>query len=183
VERVADEIDGVELGVADFDVFLVGAGIKSAFDRQAGFRRRADQLDDSEAIHQRTTAPVLCDVTEQAMLDLVPFRRPWRIMADVERQSRLVGQRLQLDFPQPNPRPVRTSAIGGDRQLRCVGITLAPHALQPATNRRDRELSGVRRDPEADPSCVGGHVVDAVGSDFAERLAFEVVNTNRLRRD
>ncbi len=51
-------------------------------------------------------------------------------MADVERQSRLVGQRLQLDFPQPNPRPVRTSAIGRDRQLRRVGITLPPHALQ-----------------------------------------------------
>ena len=104
MERVADEIDGVELGVADFDAFLIGAGINSAFDRQAGFRRRrADQFDDSEAIRQRTTAPVLCDVTEQTMLALVPFRRPWRIMADVERQSRLVGQRLQLDFPQPNP--------------------------------------------------------------------------------
>ena len=58
MERVADEIDGVELGVADFDAFLVGAGIKSAFDRQAGFRRRrADQFDDREAIGQRTTAP------------------------------------------------------------------------------------------------------------------------------
>jgi hypothetical protein len=60
---------------------------------------------------QRTAAPALCDVTEETMLDLVPFRRPWRIMADVERQPRFVGQRLQFDFPQPNPRPVRASAI------------------------------------------------------------------------
>ena len=34
MERVANEIDGVELGVADFDAFLVGPGIDGALMRR-----------------------------------------------------------------------------------------------------------------------------------------------------
>jgi len=41
---------------------------------QSGLGRcRADQFDDGEAIGQRPAAPVLGDVTEQPVLDLVPL--------------------------------------------------------------------------------------------------------------
>jgi len=81
VESVADEVNGVELGVADLDAFFICARIDRAFDFQSGGGgRRANQFDDREAVGERASAPVLSDVTEQAVLDLVPFGRPRRIM-------------------------------------------------------------------------------------------------------
>lgn len=45
---------------------------------------------------QRHALPVSCDVTEETMLDLVPFARPGRIMTRLENHPGLVGEFLQL---------------------------------------------------------------------------------------
>src|SRR5271165_4312015 len=69
MEVVADDVQRRHLGVADLDALLVDAGIEGALDLQSGFcGRRADQLDDGEAIGQGPAAPVLRDVAEHAML-------------------------------------------------------------------------------------------------------------------
>ena len=74
MEVVAGDAQRLHLGVADLDALLVDAGIECALDLQSGFcGRRADQLDDGEAIGQGPTAPVLRDVAEHAMFDLVPL--------------------------------------------------------------------------------------------------------------
>jgi hypothetical protein len=59
------------------------------------------------------------------VLDLVPFRRPWRIMADVERQSRLVGQASAIGLSTAEPaagRPGRGTS-GKARRLAVSGGT------------------------------------------------------------
>ena len=74
MERIARDVESLHLGVADLDAFLIGPRIKGAFDLETHVRGSgADQLDDRDAIRQRSGAPVLRDVAEQAMFDLVPL--------------------------------------------------------------------------------------------------------------
>jgi hypothetical protein len=69
MECVALDVEGLHLGVADFDALLVGRGIERAFDFQTGFgRRRGNQLDHGHAVDERSPAPGLRDVAEQAVL-------------------------------------------------------------------------------------------------------------------
>src|SRR6266540_1700712 len=65
-------------------------------------------------------------VGENPLLDPVPLRGARRIVVDVEHEPGLVGELLQLDLPQPDARAVRAAAVGGDRQLTRIRITLAP---------------------------------------------------------
>ena len=112
MELIAGDVEAFHLGFADLDALLIAARVECALDGQTGFgRRRADQLDHGKAIRERPATPVLRDVAEQPMLDFVPLRRARRIVADVDHESRLVGQFLQLDLPEPHPRAIRAAAI------------------------------------------------------------------------
>jgi hypothetical protein len=74
VEFMTVNVDGVHLGISDFDAGGVGVGIDLALDLQAGIcGGRRDQLNDGLVADQRAPAPVLRDEGEQAMLDLVPL--------------------------------------------------------------------------------------------------------------
>ena len=74
MEGVAFDVEGRHFGVADLDAFLVCVGVEFAADGQAVLGRgRRDQLDDRRPTGERPTAPVLGDVAEQAVLDLVPL--------------------------------------------------------------------------------------------------------------
>jgi len=53
----------------------------------------------------------LRDVTEQAMLYFVPFRRAGRIVANANRQPRFVGEFLQFDFPQAHTRAIGPATV------------------------------------------------------------------------
>ena len=101
-------------------------------------------------------------------------------MTDRDRKSRLVGERLQLDLPEPCAIAVRAAAVGGDRQGRGVGEALAAEVLPPASDRVDRERGGVVVDPDLDPTLVVGEVVDPVGDRLAEFLVLEVVDADQL---
>ena len=74
MEWVALDVESLHLGIGDFDALFVGCSVERAFDFQAGFGgRRSDQLDDGQAIGQGPRTPVLRDVAEPAMFDLVPL--------------------------------------------------------------------------------------------------------------
>jgi hypothetical protein len=65
MERIAGDVERVHLAVGDLDAFLVGSFIEHTLDLESGFRRRrADQLDDGEAVGERFATPVLRDVAE-----------------------------------------------------------------------------------------------------------------------
>src|SRR5262249_22346673 len=140
-----------------------------------------DQLDHGEAIRQRPSAPVLRDVTEQSVLDLVPLRCARRIVVDTDREPSLVGKLLQLDFPEPHTRTIRAAAVGRDRQFSCMRIALWSLAFEPATDRMHGELGSIARDPDADEAGVGGHIVYAIRHDLAEFLVLEVVHVHTPR--
>ena len=74
MERVAANVEVLHFGVGDLDALLIGPLIERTLDLEPGFgRRRSDQLDHCSAADEGFGAPVLRDVSEQPVLDLVPL--------------------------------------------------------------------------------------------------------------
>src|SRR5208337_231263 len=97
MEGIALYVECRDLLVGDLDAL----GIEFAADFETGFRRGVcDQFDGHEEADERHGAPVLGNVAEHAVLDLVPLRGPRRIMADLDDQAGLVGELLQRHLPQ-----------------------------------------------------------------------------------
>jgi len=129
MERIAGDVEGGHLGVADLDALGVGVFVEFAANRETGFcRGRRDQFDDRRSAGQGTPAPVLRDMTEQAMLDFVPFRRAGRIVANADGQSGLVGELLQFDFPQAHARAIGAAATAVIMSRLLVGYLSRPIA-------------------------------------------------------
>ena len=122
-----------------------------------------------------------CSIPAFAGTSLVPLRRAWRIVVDVDHEPGLIGQLLQFELPEPHPRAVGAAAVRRNRQLSCIRIALLSHALAPATNGLHGKLGRVARDPDADEAGVGGHIVHAIGDDLAELFILEVVHVHALR--
>jgi len=76
-------------------------------------------------------APVLGDVAEHARLDRVPLRGSWGIVAGLGGRAGLVGKPVQFKFPQPQPRTVRVTAIGGDHACFAAGQRSRPIFSSP----------------------------------------------------
>ena len=111
MERVGFHVESGQFGVADLDALGVDVGVEFAANRETCLRRcRGDQFDNRQPAGQRPTAPVLRDVTEQAVLYFIPFRRAGRIVANADRQPRFVGELLQFDFPQAHARAIGPAA-------------------------------------------------------------------------
>src|SRR5271155_4228265 len=92
MERVAIDVEGLHLGIANLDALLVGARVERTLDLQASLGRgRRDQLDDGQSVRQRSATPALRDMAEQAVLDLVPLRSTRRIVMDVDHKLRRIG--------------------------------------------------------------------------------------------
>src|SRR5580693_6847644 len=105
MEWVAFDCDCAHLRLADLDALFVGTIVEDALHREArlGFRC-TDQLDDSQSAFEWPTPPVLRNMAEHAMLDLVPLRGAGWIVIDVERQAGLVCELLQFHFPETHAR-------------------------------------------------------------------------------
>ena len=100
MERVAPDVESFHFGIGDFDALFVGCSVERTSNFQAGFGGcRGDQFDDGHAIGKRPRAPVLCDVAEHAMFNLVPLLRARRVVMNVEHVSRRIRELLQFELP------------------------------------------------------------------------------------
>src|SRR5215216_1437231 len=127
MELITSDVEALHLGFADLDALLVAAGIEGAVDFQATLGRCcADQLDHGKPIRQRPATPVLRDVAEQPVLDLVPLRCARRIVVDADREPGLIGKLLQLDLPEPHTRTIRAAAVRRDTQFSGLDSAVAP---------------------------------------------------------
>ena len=87
------------------------------FDFQASLSRGGgDKLDDDFMTDQRLAAPILGDVTEEPMLDLVPLARRRRKMTDADLQAGFLAQLRQAPLPKMAARAVAAAAVGRDEQ-------------------------------------------------------------------
>ena len=116
MEVVARYGEGAHFGVFDLDAFFIVVGVEFAGDLEScGRGGGGDQVDHGETAGERAGAPVLRDLAEHAVLDLVPFRGAGRIMANRQRETGLVGELLQFCAPQARARRVGATAICGDQ--------------------------------------------------------------------
>src|SRR3954469_20382088 len=141
--------------------------------------RAADQIDHDLAADQGASAPVVGDVAEHPMLDRVPLAGSGWKVTDLDLDAELIGQLLQLAFPQAIP--VAAATIRRNQHAAGLGIAWMTHFFPPAPDAFDGEFGGVVIDPNADPTLIGGDIVDAVGRDLAEVRINEIIDANFLR--
>ena len=136
-----------QLRVGDQQASLVASLIELGFDAQAGCRSGvADQFDEGLEGAERTPAPLLRDVAEESVLDLVPFARARGEMRHVDAEAQVVGQPLQRRLPAARPIPVAAAGVGGDvervgRWVRLEIRRLIAGSDAPASTRIDDLLT------------------------------------------
>ncbi len=85
MERRRREIDGGKFLVADSNPRRVRAGIKGGLDLQSfGRGGVGDEIDNAVMAYERTTPPILGNVAEHAMFNLVPLAGPRREVTDMD---------------------------------------------------------------------------------------------------
>ena len=100
------------------------------------------------------------------MLDLVPFARAQRGVADGDRQPGLGREALQLPLPQPHPLAMTAPAVGQDEQGRRLGVASMPHPAPPPADGRDRKGGGVVIHADTGPPGIPAQIVDPIEMAF-----------------
>jgi len=94
--------------------------------------------------------------------------------------AELIGEPLQLAFPQTHARAVAAAAIGGDQQSLCQGIAHTADVLPPAADRLHGKSRRVVVDADVHPAHVGGKIINSVRHGAAEFLDQEVMHAHFL---
>src|SRR3989304_8618695 len=124
VEVAALNGQGVHLFVGDGLAGLIGCLVQLGMNLQPFSRTRGgDELHDDHAADQGTATPILGDVAEHSMLDLVPFARAGRKVSDMQSQPQFIGQALEFRLPQAHPRAIASAPVGGGQDLRGRRLT------------------------------------------------------------
>src|SRR5947209_3374127 len=129
---------------------------------------------------ERPTSPVHADVREQSVLDLVPFARLRRQVADRNGQARLLRQTPELGLPLARAVTVAPATISAYQKLIGVRVRDQAVASPPASNALYGEGGGLMILTHVDPADVALDVVDAIGDGLA-LLGDEVVDVHQLR--
>ena len=105
-----------EFFIGDFDSRLVRVFVKLGANAQTRLGcHAADQVHYDLASQQRAASPVVGDVAEHSMLDLVPLAGAGREVTDLHGKPKFISKLLQLQSPQSNSIAVAATAVGGDQ--------------------------------------------------------------------
>lgn len=144
MEIVALQVDGRQLVVRHFDSGWIAATIQLSLDSQAGLGAGAgNQVDDHLVADEWLAAPVLGDVAEHAVLNLVPLAGARRKVTDMDRQPQLGRQVLQCQLPKAAAAAVAAAPIGGDQQFLRAAIAGSAHLAPPPTDGLYSKARGV----------------------------------------
>ena len=117
VERFRNKVDLSHLRVGNPSAFRIGPFIEPTRNPQPRLGRGGrDQLNNDLMRHQGLAPPVLRDKGKEPMLDLVLLTGSRRQMADFYGHLQLVGECLQLHFPEPQPIAIAASTVGNDQE-------------------------------------------------------------------
>src|SRR4051812_21126768 len=114
------------------------------------------------------------------MLDLVPLAGARREVVDGDLDAEFVGQGLKLTLPEPHARAVAPAPVGGDGQATDIAIAAVANVMPPGTDRLHGKCRRVVVDADADPTGIGGEIVDAIGHRPTEFLDQEVMHADLL---
>src|SRR3989454_11304365 len=122
MECVRGQADGLHLLLGDFNTGLILVGVDGRFDFQSRLGGgAANELYDRSATDQRASAPVLGNMAEHPMLDLVPFAGTRRKVTHRNVQTQIRGKVLQFHFPEARPVAVSAASVGGDEESLRLG--------------------------------------------------------------
>lgn len=113
------------------------------------------------------------------MLDLVPFAGAWRKVTYRDGQSSLIGEFLQLQFPQPQPPSVAAAAVGGNQDRFRLRINASALRAPPTPDGGYRKRAGVMVGSHIDESGVAPNVVNTVGIGTGNFWSRKVVTLHR----
>src|SRR6478672_5380681 len=101
MKSVRPNTQSINFLIVNDDACRVLAGIQCRSHAQA-FRgaRGTDELDDGFEVNEWAPTPILGDMAEEPVLDLVPLRCSWREVADANLEAGAVGQFLQFNLPE-----------------------------------------------------------------------------------
>src|SRR5262249_9714728 len=117
-----------EFSARDGDSRGIALLIETRADGQTGRRGGStNQLDDHLMAHQRLTSPILGDVTEHAMLNLVPLAGAGREVAHGDAQPGLRGESVEAGFPETRAVAVTAPSVSQDQQTRGPWVGAAAH--------------------------------------------------------
>ena len=106
-ERFCRKENALQFIVRHLDAGRILARVQLGLDREPGAcADGADELDYSLAISEGTAPPVLGDVAEETVLDLVPLRRAGRDVRHADAEPGAVGEALQFGFPETRACPL-----------------------------------------------------------------------------
>lgn len=175
------QIDRVQLLFGDPDSRLVTVRVEFGLHAQTSrCRRIGNQLDNYFTTDQWLSTPVGRNLTEQAMLNLIPFAGSGRKVADADHQAQFISQMLQRNLPESASAAITAATISGDQQFTRVRVQGVPQLVPPSPNRFDRKLGGIVINSYAHPSKVGRQIVDAVRDRFPQLFIGKVVNAHGL---
>ena len=128
------------LGLRDHDTRGVGPLVQLGLDAKAGGGARvANELHERLKGPERLAAPVLRDVAEEAMLNLVPLAGPRREVADPDAQAEVIGECLQFRLPAASPVAVAAARVGRNQEfLRLPVPTSGPSSSTTGGSTRRR---------------------------------------------
>ena len=110
------EIDSAQFGIGDLEADRIDAAIQLGADFQSGWCGGVrNQIDDDVVTHQRSPPPILGDVAEHALLDLVPLAGPRWEVAHLDGHPQAHSQLLQCHRPQAAPTAVAATPVGRDQ--------------------------------------------------------------------
>src|SRR2546425_9645576 len=109
MEVAANYREAAQLQLRYDGTFGVQAAIKpSPYAQSRSCTRVANEVDDRFQGSERLPSPVLCDMTEEPVLNLVPLARAGREVADDDIEARVVGEPLKLKLPSVRPIAIAT---------------------------------------------------------------------------
>jgi hypothetical protein len=122
----------------------------------------ADQVHHDLQAPQGLTTPILRDVAEHPVLDLIPLARTrWKV-ADRNRQADLIRKSLNSDLPQPSPTAVAPATIGNHQQFTRLRIVLRSDPQPPTTQRFGGDVGRIMINADTDPPSIGRLIRDPV---------------------
>src|SRR4029434_11300959 len=100
MEDVSFNLESGELFIGEFS----SGGVAPRIERRTNLQPRccrgaAEQVDDDFVADQRFAPPILRDVGEHPVLDLMPFAGARGQMTDRDTHPKLIVQTLELDLP------------------------------------------------------------------------------------
>jgi hypothetical protein len=109
-------------------------------------------------------------MTEETMLNLIPFAGARWKMTEMEGQSGLIGKFLQFELPESVAVAIAAPTVSGNHQMLTARILNLSSLLPPALNGFNRKLNGIVFNPHIHPTLVLSEVIDAIGNHRSIRI-------------